>query len=404
MGALAATQVATGRLHEALQTCQRALEVDKTCGQAYALQISILQRLGRFREAIDACETLRALEPANYRPCVEIVRSKRISSEDAELVDDLERMVSDSTRDTSDQFHLHRALGKAYDDLGRFELAIGHFEAANKIARESITIASDPADRERELKRLKAAFPQDVFRRAEATALEGPTPILIVGMIRSGTTLLDSMLSRLPDVRSAGEVRFWSAEAARNLNNPQLLKSPQLLSDLQRRYLETLAALAPVSGFVIDKMPLNYAQLGFVRRAVPQSKIVHLRRNPADTAISIYTSDFGPEPPPFAFDKARIVHAYRLYQALMEHWRSVLPKNSFIEIDYERLVLEPEPVMREVLEFIGLPWSDDVLSRANREVDVNTPSRWQARQPLYNSSIDRWKSYAPWLGELSELV
>jgi hypothetical protein len=336
---------------------------------------------------------------------VEIVRSKRVKPADLELVAALEDMVAEAQRDQADRFHIHRALGKAYDDLDRFEAAMQHFEAANQIARELAPMPYEPSEQDREAHRIKATFTPEVFGKKLETSRDAPTPILIVGMIRSGTTLLDSMLSRLEGVGSAGELRFWNAESGRYRANPNWLKSAIRLGDSGRRYCEELRAACPDAPCqVVDKMPLNFLHLGLVKLAVPEAKIIYMRRHPADIAISIYSSDFGPQPPAYAFEKSRIVHYYRLHLDLMEHWRRVLPPDSLFEIEYEQLVSEPEPLMRQALHFLGIPWSDKVLDRSRLERDVNTPSKWQARQALYTSSVARWRNYFPWLGELSELL
>ena len=125
---------------------------------------------------------------------------------------------------------------------------------------------------------------------------------------------------------------------------------------------------------------------------------------PVDTAISIYTTDFGPTPPPFAFHRDRITHSYGLYLKLMAHWRKILPKESLIEVDYEDLVSNPKETMSELLAWLGITWSDKVLDRSHIEGDVNTPSRWQARQEIYKGSVGRWKNYRPWLGEFTDLL
>jgi hypothetical protein len=164
-----------------------------------------------------------------------------------------------------------------------------------------------------------------------------------------------------------------------------------------------LEAEAGDARHVTDKMPVNYRHLGLVHLAFPQAKILHIRRNPLDTCLSIYMTFLHGESN-FAYNRENIVAFYRSYLRVMEHWRSVLPTNRFFELDYEDLVARPEAVTRQILDFCGLPWNDACLSPNVGRGPVATPSRWQVRQPIYTDSIARWRRYEPWLGALNGLL
>jgi hypothetical protein len=150
-------------------------------------------------------------------------------------------------------------------------------------------------------------------------------------------------------------------------------------------------------------MPQNFQMLGLIHLAFPKAPIIHIRRNPVDTCISIYTTAYQ-KSPAFAHDRDSIVFAYRQYQRLVAHWRKVLPKERFLDIDYEDLTGNPEPVIRRMVGFCGLSWESGCLQPQLNDRLVTTPSLWQVRQPMYRSAVERWRVYEPWLGPFRQLV
>jgi hypothetical protein len=227
-------------------------------------------------------------------------------------------------------------------------------------------------------------------------------PIFIVGMIRSGTTLLDQIVSSHPSVRSAGELVYWQIEAERIAAKWQNGVEPTDLAELAANYELLLEATAGPSDRVTDKMPLNYDHLGLIHATFPRAKIIHIRRNPIDTCLSIYATHFG-SGPNFAYRKDNIVAFYRRYLRIMDNWRAILPSDSFLEVDYESLVAEREAETRRLIDFCKLTWDDSCLHHERNDSAINTPSRWQARQPIYRTSIERWRAFEPWLGEFLSL-
>lgn len=168
-------------------------------------------------------------------------------------------------------------------------------------------------------------------------------------------------------------------------------------------YLELLEQSNPGSPRVTDKMPLNFTSLGLVHLLFPNARIIHSRRNPIDTCLSVYMTPFegGSE---FFYDRQSIVDAYREYQRMMAHWRKTLPQDRFLEIDYEELVRDKEAVTRTMVSFCGLEWDDVCMRHQENTRSVRTPSWWQVRQPVYSTSIDRWRVYEPWLREFEALL
>jgi hypothetical protein len=291
-------------------------------------------------------------------------------------------------------------LGKAFDDLGNYAEAIKHFDEANRI--ESSRYSFDAADHQAEIEKTIVVYNSNFLSSQVPHASRSETPILIVGMMRSGTTLVEQILSSHPEIGAAGELTYWG-DAATKLGHlaPDNIgaASTQRLAD---EYLALLRRFAPAASRVTDKMPHNFLWLGLIRSIFPAARIVHCRRNPIDTCLSIYFTHFGIAKD-FAYDRKNIVAFYEQYDRLMVHWRDILPPDRFIEIDYEDLVANREDITRKLISFCGLSWNDACLRHEENERTVTTVSMWQARQPIYTSSVDRWRRYEPWLGEFNRL-
>jgi hypothetical protein len=168
-------------------------------------------------------------------------------------------------------------------------------------------------------------------------------------------------------------------------------------------YLALLGDIAPSARRVTDKMPQNFMHLGLVHLVFPRARIIHCRRNPIDICLSIYFTHFSLMKD-YAFDRRGIVFFYEQYVHLMSHWRRTLPSDCFMEVDYEALVTDSEQVTRRMIDFCGLGWDDACLRSESNPRVVTTASMWQARQPIYETSVERWRRYEPWLGEFRRLL
>jgi hypothetical protein len=316
----------------------------------------------------------------------------------------MEEVLTEGNLAPKELSSLEYGLGKGYEDLGEFQLAMAHYDAANRLARYlkfgDLQFDVQQASGSTNLKIQR--YTKEFFARARVGASPSDVPIFIVGMMRSGTTLVEQILSSHPDVAAAGEQEFW---AKRGLECIDVSGAPNLarLRALADEYLALLARIAPGATRVTDKMPANYLFLGLIQAALPNARIIHTQRSPADTAVSIYATPNRARID-YAHDKASIVAAYREYVRLMEHWRQMLPPDRLIEIRYEDLVEDRESVSRQLAVFCGLSWEDSMLSPEANQRSVVTPSAWQVRQPIYRTSMDRWKRFEPWLGPFRELL
>jgi Sulfotransferase family len=230
-----------------------------------------------------------------------------------------------------------------------------------------------------------------------------PKPVLIVGMPRSGTTLVEQIISSHSDVQAAGELHFWNKRGPEWLLSGEVGVETSFVSQAAADYLSLLRSFGPRAARVTDKMPFNFLWAGLIHLAFPQATIIHCRRSPVDTALSIHQTHFHPGLV-FPTGGEELVRYFRSYKRVMQHWRTVLPQDRLLDVDYEELTRDPEPVIRAIITACGLTWNDACLRPEANTRAVRTPSKWQARQPIYRNSVARWRRYEPWLGPLRALV
>ena len=309
------------------------------------------------------------------------------------------------------RLRVHLAIGKAAEDLGDYGLAMQHFDAADAVRRGAVSF--DSAAFSIEIDRLIARCTPEFIARAPELGSCDATPVLIIGMPRSGTTLVEQIVSMHPEVGAGGELNFWNERGAAwhragaPGNETPVVPTENLASEFLAKaaadYPGVLRAIAPTAARVTDKMPFNFLWAGLIHVAFPRAIIIHCRRAAIDTALSIHQTHFHPSLA-FPTGGAELVAYFRSYQRLIEHWRSVLPADRFIEVDYEDLTGAPEPVIRRIIAACRLTWQDACLRPESNPRAVKTPSKWQTRQPIYRTSVARWRRYEPWLGPLRALV
>ncbi len=383
---------------EAYAQIQTAIAIDPKSARAQMVIASILQEMGRFEEAVEQLELSIARFPSFVGSYYTWAQCKRVTEKDERIVRQMRELLRSDLRQ-SERIFLEYGLAKSLDDLGRYEEAIRHFDRHNRGCLEFHSPAHnfDQSAFAAEVDRIIAAFSAEAMASPNIPASTSEVPIFILGMIRSGTSLVEQIVSCHPDVWAGGELGFWQERGPSLLDD--LDRLPSLVSD----YLSLLARTGKGTPRVTDKMPPNYRWIGAIHLGLPKAKIIHCRRNPVDTCLSIYTTRFG-DPPPYVLSRENIVFAYRQYERLMEHWRRVLPEGTMLELDYEELVADKDGATRRMIDYLGLPWSEACLHHEQSQRAVRTASIWQARQPLYSTSIARWKNYEPWLGEFAELI
>jgi len=389
------------RNQEAEQVLRETLVADPRNAMAYDLLGNLLSEFGRFDEARACFERAISIAPLLAGSYYDLVRCRPVTSVDGGLLQAMQGALTTPGLEAGQRLRLHLAIGKAAEDLGNYALAMQHFDAADAVRRGSASF--DSAAFSIKIDHLIARCTPEWIARAHKLYSCDATPMLIIGMPRSGTTLVEQIVSMHPEVGAGGELHFWNQRGAAWHHSGAAENELPFLARAAADYLGVLRAIAPQAARVTDKMPFNFLWAGLVHVAFPHAIIIHCRRAPIDTALSIHQTHFHPSLA-FPTGGAELVAYFRSYQRLIDHWRSVLPADRFLEIDYEDLTRTPEPVIRRIIAACGLAWHDACLRPESNLRAVKTPSKWETRQPIYRTSIARWRRYEPWLGPLRALV
>jgi tetratricopeptide (TPR) repeat protein len=395
-----------GQTEEALGALRHILKIRSGDGEAWNAIGHVLEEAGQGAEAIQAYDRALALAPNVVGAYFDRINAAKVTAEDGLLA----RLQALAARrpDLSprDRALLHFALGKGAEDLGHYEEAFAHLAEANREKRAEI--AYDEAGEEARMNRVIETFTPALMESLAGQGSDSERPIFVLGFPRSGTTLVEQILASHPEVYGAGELGLMP-QLARELEQltgvsggfPEAVaRLPAWhLRGLGELYVERLSALAPGARHITDKLPGNYVYIGLIRLILPRAKIVHVRRDPMDTCISCFAHSFAGEIN-FAYDLEELGRAYRRYQALMAHWRSLVPTDSMLEIDYEALVGDLEGEARRMVAHCGLAWDERCLAFHETGRTVRTASVGQVRQPIYSSSLQRWRRYGQHLAPL----
>jgi tetratricopeptide (TPR) repeat protein len=397
------------RFEEALASYDRALKLRPDfAGVHNNVGLALLQ-LGHLSEARAAFERAVELAPdkAKYRrDLAEVTRS-----DDAHLAA-LEKLAEEgATLSVGERIDLHFALAKAYEDLGRYAEAFTQWLDGNALKRRQITY--NEAETLGELDRVQAVFTSELIRSRQGVGHPSRVPVFIVGMVRSGSTLIEQILASHPQVFGGGELKYF--DAAMQGSRTKLVGSasfPELVSgmtgedyrELGTRYLAEIERLAPDFIRITDKMPMNFMYAGLIHLALPNATIIHTVRDPVDTCLSCFSKLFT-EGQYYTYDLAELGRYYRHYQALMAHWHRVLPPGRILDIRYEEVVADLEGQARRIIAHCGLNWDPRCLAFHQTQRPVLTASAAQVRQPIYNTAVGRWRVHEealrPLLTELS---
>lgn len=388
-------QAAMGETSAAEATFKAGTTVAPGLGTSFAIWLIEMREMERAHEIL----TDRiANEPTNGMAWYYWIESGRVTVTDS-IRDSLSGMAEDPTLVPEARVYAAYALGKYYEKLRAPEDAFRFYEIANslmfgqKFRHQNDLINTLQA----EVNRSRETFSSSYIASLATNGNPSDRPIFIVGIIRSGTTLLEQIVSSHSSVRGGGELRFWME------NGPTASLHPDQLSDLAEAYLSATERLADGHRFLTDKMPLNLRFLGPIHAAFPNARILHIQRDPMDTCFSIFATPFT-DPPLFSYNLGHIGTVYREYAQLMDHWRSVLPPDRLLDVSYESLVAEPENEARRIIDFLGLEWEEACLHPDQNRQAVYSPSTLQVRQPINQNAVSRWKQFEPWLGDLKSAL
>ncbi|MGO9804609.1 MAG: sulfotransferase [Steroidobacteraceae bacterium] len=358
--------------------------------------------LGRLQEAEAACDRAVANDAGQYASY--LLRSElRVQTAAANHIEELETLLSRRSDDYRARVFLGYALGKELDDLERFDEAFGAFATAARARRERLDY--DVAVDEAKLGRIAQVYDQSFFDAAASSSagagsVDSSRFIFIVGLPRSGTTLLERILTGLPGVRSNGETDNFSHALMSAVQGDGDVFARAARADSQSVANEyaRLALAGPPADAVIEKLPLNYLYLGAIRRALPEARILLVSRSPLDSCFAMYRTLFAAGYP-FSYDLKELARYYAAYDRLVAHWRATLGEHLH-EVHYRELVAEPIRIGAAVAAHCGLHWSDTAVDiQQNKSVSL-TASASQVRRPIYGSSSGRWRKYERHLGEL----
>jgi len=427
-----------GRAREAEAMIRRALEQRPTAPELHNLHGRILDALGRFEDAVAAHRRAIALDPRRAHSYAELGNTLLAYGHHAEGIEqyrtalridpdraDLRRVLGKhldeaatlteregnyraSAVSSPARMHLGFDLAKAYEESGEYSRAFEVLEEANQIRRRNFEYR--PSDSEQAFREIEQNFTSELF--AEHTGAGNPdaTPIFIVGMPRSGTTLVEQILASHPDVAGAGELALLRELVAGAAAGDATMDYSAMLAGMDdaaftrlgTRYVETLRGFSATARHITDKMPGNFMLIGMIKLMLPNAHVIHCVRDAADTGISIYRNFFSTHLG-YAYDLGEIGHYHRLYQSLMRHWNDVLP--GFVhDIFYEALVADQEGETRRLLEMCGLDFRAECLEFFNTERPVHTASAAQVRKPISATSVGIAKRYGEALAPLEKAL
>jgi tetratricopeptide (TPR) repeat protein len=404
------TLVALDRPEEAVAACRRAIELAPASGDGYFALGTVLRMLGRFAEARSVLEKGLELSPARADLHRALAEVKRFAPGDRQLAVMETLAHAKDTLAPPQLIQLHFALAKAYADIDQPARAFEHLIAGNGLKRREV--AYDEAAVREGFRRIEAAVTPELLRQKQGMGEPSAVPIFIVGMPRSGTTLVEQIIASHPQAYGADErmdlTRAAGKLVARNGMPmfPDMMASvtaPQLRA-LGRAYLAGVRAAAPGAERITDKMPANFVFAGLIHLALPNAKLIHVKRDPLDTCVSCFARLFAGPHLSYTYDLGELGRYYRGYEKLMAHWRHVLPEGVMLDVKYEELIADFEPLARRIVAHCGLTWDERCLSFHATQRAVRSASAVQVREPIYRDSIGRWRAYAGMLGPLLEVM
>lgn len=384
------------RLEEAVECFRTAQRIKPDFCTATGAEARALQKLGRFDESIELIRS--ALEHGKESAALVVALAavaKRIGRREEALALAGQMLEQNNLRD-GDRQELYFAAGKLSDDLERYPEAFEHYRQANALYRQRFA----REEYSRTVNDSIALFQTDRMHSLPRAKVNSDRPVFIVGMPRSGTSLVEQILASHPRIFGAGElndINHYANRMQAHLGSTKCYPgcladiNQNVLDNLAKQYLDRLLTLDRKAARVTDKMPHNFFHLGMIAMLFPGARIIHVRRDPMDTCLSIYFQKFN-EHHAYAHDLADLGFYYRSYEKLMMHWRTVLDMPLF-EIQYEDLVADPETWIPRLVDFCRVEWDERCLQFHETRRTVNTPSNEQVRRPLYASSVQRWQHY-----------
>ena len=392
----------------ALELYNKALKInDQIPVILYSLGLAY-QGLGNFEKAIDYAEKTLLLDPKFTQADVLISQSIKYKTENKHSKEMVKKVKRDDLNE-SQKFNLHFALAKANEDMDNIKTAFDHLKQGNQIKRQSLVF--DIKDEVKLFNSIKNNFQKINFKRFQEESAHEKNIIFILGMPRSGTTLIEQIISSHSNVFGAGELPYLSKDikseimieniiSADKFNN--FINDSKLIKNLKDNYFHHLERFNFKEGFITDKAPLNFRWIGFIKILFPNAKIIHSLRNPKDNCLSLYKNLFEGGLS-FSYNEKELGTYYNLYLELMDFWNKLLP-NTIYHAKYEKIITDQETETRKIINFCNLSWEDNCLSFHKNKTPIKTMSTAQARQPIYKSSLNSYEKFSPFLQTLNKII
>ncbi len=384
------------KLDEAVTHFHKALAIKPEYAEAQNNLGIAFQDMGMLEEAVAKYRKAIEINPDYSKAYKNLAYIKQHTKYDEE-VQAMENKYSMPDIDDQQRMYLAFGLGKAFEDLCQYEKAFGYFADGNAIKRRSLKYSID--DTINFSKRVKEVFDTPLFAKHQSAGCDDRTPIFILGMPRSGTSLVEQILASHPQVYGAGELATLGQSYYSYFDKQSDVVFPDSIRQLDTVYfeqpgIEYIQALRKHSlglPFITDKMPGNFKHIGLIKLMLPNAKVIHCRRDPADTCLSIFKTHFI-DNHEYSYDLGELAHYYNFYSDLMEHWNTVIP--GFIyDVQYENMVADQTNQTVALLEHCNLKWDDACLDFHKTDRQVKTASAAQVRRPIYKNSVQLWKHY-----------
>jgi tetratricopeptide (TPR) repeat protein len=397
----------SGELDEAEKYLKKAVSDKPDYARAHYNLGNVLKDKGNISDAQTEYEKAAELQPELIDACYQLSNFRKFKK-DEKYFSALESLKNKNIS-AKQKATIAFTLGKIYSDIDEYDKAFENYKQGNELRKTINKVTFNEDEYAAYINALIDTVDFDFLEERKGFGIESDLPVFIVGMPRSGTTLVEQIVSSHPLACGAGELTFIN-EAVAELFDPgetDFSKSIKAFDDkkskkIARSYIEFLSSFSKSAGKITDKLPLNFVNLWFIKLLFPNAKILHCGRDPIDTCLSCYFHDFEYDHP-YKNDLKTLGFYYRMYEKIMGHWKSLFGRD-IMDVQYEKLVADPDSELKKIIAFCGLEWDEKCLEFYNNKRPVKTASYIQVRQKIYNSSVKRWKKYEKHLGDLISVL
>jgi Tfp pilus assembly protein PilF len=396
------------KLDDAIFFYKKAIEFQPTQHFFYINLSQVYLAKGDFLNVRSYIEKALAIDPTDgeaHRILSVITNYKNENNHFEQMA----KIFKSNLDENNSKMQLSFALAKAYEEKNDFKSAAKVLILANKIRRKSFDF--DISFEVKQFELLKKNFSKPFFQKHILSGFKSKQPIFIVGMPRSGTSLVEQIIASHPEVYGAGELaylanvvnKYFKQIVPEDFFKAINLSDSSIFANIGKDYVNSINLISNNRNYVTDKMPVNFRLIGFIKIALPNAKVIHCMRSSKDVCLSIYKNFFGQEVMPWAYDQKELAIYYNNYVHLMDHWNEILP-NYIYNIQYEDLISNQEYETKKLIEFCQLSWDDSCLKFYNNKRSVSTASVNQVRKNIYKSSINSWKNYENELADLFKVL